>query len=297
MEATQAATDRYAPPQVRSRAGQVWERKKGELLRPDAFTKRDIRERRDSKQPGFETLQQQNPGGSDRLRIKAKYFPTFSSAELPIRELPVVLSIDPGQKGGPTNSFTVIQAWCPKDGAHLLLDQWRKQARYRKFRSAARRFISEYRPSVVLTEATGQGPALISDLKPQNGMKLVLVTPVGEKVERLRKHCRTIRDGLVQLAPGASWYGEFISEATQFPYGPFDDQMDALSQYLNWIAEHPNPPTRPPMALIQRADYQGRPVGTSASAASTQTKGIVVQRRSHIMPNAPFPQVKTWVKY
>jgi hypothetical protein len=66
--------------------GDVWNRKKGELLRPDAFTKRDIRRLRDSKQPGFETLQQQNPGGSDRLRLKAKYFATFQSAELEMRE-------------------------------------------------------------------------------------------------------------------------------------------------------------------------------------------------------------------
>jgi len=84
--------------------GDVWNRKKGELLRPDAFTKRDIRRLRESKQPGFETLQQQNPGGSDRLRLKAKYFASFQSAELEMRELPVVLSIDPGQKGGPTNA-------------------------------------------------------------------------------------------------------------------------------------------------------------------------------------------------
>jgi predicted phage terminase large subunit-like protein len=260
--------------------GEVWNREKDELLRPDAFTKRDVQRLRDSKQPGFETLQQQNPGGIDRLRIKAKYFPGFLPAELQVRELPVVLSIDPGQKGGPKNSFTVIQAWCPKDGAHLLLDQWREQTTYDEFRSQAWWFIRKYRPSAVLIEDTGQGPALISDIKPQNGMKLVLVTPVGDKVERLRKHRRTIRDGLVQLAHGASWYGEFISEATQFPYGPFDDQMDALSQYLNWITEHPNPPKRPPMALIQRAGSQGHPLGTLASGASAQTKGCVVVRRT-----------------
>ena len=277
--------------------GEVWERKKGELLRPDAFTKRDIRRLRDSKQPGFETLQQQNPGGRNRLRIKAKYFPTFQPAELEMHELPVVLSIDPGQKGGPTNSCSVIQAWAPKDGAHLLVRQWREHATYGDFRSAARRFIRKYRPSVVLIEATGLGPALISDIKPQNGMEVVPITPAGDKVERLRKHCRTIGDGLVQLAQGASWYGEFISEATQFPYGPFDDQMDALSQYLTWIAEHPNPPQRPPMALIQRAGSQGWPLGTSASGAGKQTTGCVRVSRSRPMFNAPFQQPKVTVKY
>jgi hypothetical protein len=105
--------------------GDVWNRKKGELLRPDAFTKRDIERLRDSKQPGFETLQQQNPGGRDRLRIKEEYFPTFLPAELKVRELPVVLSIDPGQKGGPTNSCSVIQAWSPNDGVQGVTSEGR----------------------------------------------------------------------------------------------------------------------------------------------------------------------------
>src|SRR5262249_60460814 len=139
--------------------------------------------RDDSKRPGFETLQQQNPGGSDCLRIKAKYFPSFSPAELQMRELPVVLSIDPGQIGGPKNSFTVIQAWCPKDGVHVLLDQWREQATHGESRSAMWRFIRKYRPSVVLIEATGHGPALNSDIKPQKGMELGPITPSGAKMQ------------------------------------------------------------------------------------------------------------------
>jgi len=277
--------------------GKIWERKKGELLRPDAFTKRDVKRLRASKQPGFETLQQQNPNGSDRLRIKAKYFPTLLRAELQVRELPVVLSIDPGLKGGPTNSFSVIQVWTPKGGAHLLLDQWREQASYREFRSEVRLFILKYRPSVVLIEATGHGPALISDIKPQNGMELVRITPAGDKVERLRKHRHTIRRGLVELAQGALWYDEFMSEATRFPYGPFDDQMDALSQYLSWIAEHPDPPKRLAMATAQGVDSQGRPLGPSVSGAGIQTKGCVVLRRSHQTFNPPFSRPKVWVRY
>jgi predicted phage terminase large subunit-like protein len=277
--------------------GEVWHRKKGELLRPGAFTQRDIRRLRASKQPGFETLQQQNPGGGDRLRIKADYFPTFLPAELNIRELPVILSIDPGQKGGPTNSFSVIQVWTPKDGAHLLLDQWREQTTYREFRSAARRLVRKYRPSVVLIEGTGQGPALSSDIKPQTGMEVVVITPSEDKVERLRKHRRVISRGLVQLPRNALWYNEFINEATQFPYGPFDDQMDALSQYLKWIAEHPALDKRPPMATIQGVDSQGRPLRSSAHAPGKQIEGAALNQGSRQMFNEPFPQPKVWVKY
>jgi predicted phage terminase large subunit-like protein len=273
--------------------GHVWNRKKGELLRPDAFTKRDIERLRDSKQPGFETLQQQNPCGRDRLRIKEKHFPTFLPAELQVRELPVVLSIDPGQKGGPTNSCSVIQAWSPNDGAHLLLDQWRDHATYGDFRSAARWFIRKYRPSVVLIE----GPALISDIKPQNGMEVVPITAAGDKVERLRKHRRTIRHGLIHLPQNAPWRPEFLSEATQFPYGPFDDQMDALSQYLNWIAEHPHPNKRAPLAVAQGVTSQGRVMHSSGHGQGTQIQGGVSRGRGRAMFNAPFQQPKVTVKY
>jgi predicted phage terminase large subunit-like protein len=255
--------------------GEVWNRKKGELLRPDAFSKREIQRLRASKQPGFETLYQQNPGGSDRLRLKAEYFQTFSGAELQVRPSPVVLSIDPGQKGGPTNSFAVIQAWAPKDGAHLLLDQWREQARYTELRAQTWRFIRLYRPSVILIEATGQGPALISEIRPQHGLDVVEITPFGDKVERLRKHRHVIRGGLVRLAQGALWHHDFIDEATQFPYGPFNDQMDALSQYLDWIAEHPNPNRRPPMVVAQGVDSQRRPIRPVATTHGVPTRGII----------------------
>ena len=240
--------------------GEVWERKKGELLRPDAFTKQDIRRLRDSKQPGFETLQQQNPGGQDRLRIKAEFFPAFSPADLRMSHAPVVLSIEPGQKGGPSNSYSVIQAWAPNGGAHWLFDQWREQATYPELRSQVRLFIRKYRPSAVLIEDTGQGPSLRAEIRPQDGMELVPIIPTGDKVERLRRHRRAIRDGLVQLPHDAAWRAEFISEATQFPYGPFDDQVDALSQYLDWITEHPNLEGRPSMAIAQGCDGHGRPV-------------------------------------
>src|SRR5260370_2198532 len=100
--------------------GELWNRKKEGLLRPDAFSKREIQRLRASKQPGFETLYQQNPGGSDRLRLKAEYFGTVLRAELQARHSPVILSIDAGQKGGTTNSFGVIQAWGPKDGRQPL---------------------------------------------------------------------------------------------------------------------------------------------------------------------------------
>jgi predicted phage terminase large subunit-like protein len=232
--------------------GAIWHRKKGELLRPDAFTRRDIERLRGLMHPGFETLQQQNPGKLDYLRIKAEHFLTFSPWALP-RNLPVVLSIDPGQKGGPTNSFSVIQAWTVHEGTHFLLEQWRERALFSEFRAAVRTLVRKHCPSVVLIEDTGQGPALRCDIGRQTGMAVVMITPFGSKPDRLRQHRHTIRSGRVYLPDSALWRNDFLEEVTLFPYAPHDDQVDAMSQYLNWIAEHPNTASRPPRMIASLA--------------------------------------------
>ena len=99
VEALEAAVDCHAPAELQAPDG-VWVREKGELLRPHAFTQRDIELLQAAKRPGFETCQQQNPGGT-KLRIKADTLGTFPRRwfRCPI---PVSCSASiPGQKGGP----------------------------------------------------------------------------------------------------------------------------------------------------------------------------------------------------
>jgi predicted phage terminase large subunit-like protein len=257
--------------------GEVWIRKKGDLLRPDAFTQRDIERLRASRRPSFEILQQQNPDAEERLRITADHFPMFTTLELP-HEAAVVLSIDPNQKGTATNSFAVVQAWVPSENVHFLLDQRRVQANYRDFRSEVWRFIRKYRPSVVLIEDTGQGPAVSSEIRPQTGMEVVMITPVGDKIERIRRHLRALRAGLVRLPMSAPWRGEFIEELTTFPCSDFDDQVDALTQFLDYVEAHPHPQKRPPRGLCVAVDSRGRPLSSSAAPPAAQVRGVVVAR-------------------
>jgi predicted phage terminase large subunit-like protein len=228
------------------------------------------------RRPDFETLQQQNPGRRDRLRIKAESFSSFDLGAVP-SDAPVALSIDPGQKGGPNNSFSVVQAWTITDGHYLLLDQWRARARYDEFRSAVRRTIRRFRPSVVLIEATGQGPALISDTRPQQGMTLHSITPSEAKVKRLRKHQKILRAGLVSLPAGAPWVPEFINEITLFPYAQSDDQVDAVSMFLDFIIAHPVLETRPPRAIAVGRDSCG--LIPLRGVPTRQEPGIVIAPR------------------
>ncbi len=262
--------------------GREWYRRKGELLRPGAFTRRDLEQRRSAKRPGFETLDQQNPGART-LRIKIKDFSSFASSERLGAGVPVVLSIDPAHKPGPGHSFTVIQAWAIAHDTFRLLDQWREQAPYREVRSAARLFLRKYRPSAALVEGTGMGPALCADLPEQRGLNVVSIAPCDSKIDRLRKCLPVIRKKLVQLPERAAWLEGFLSELTTFPYCE-SDQVDALSQFLNWIAENPTPQVRPPQALMAGCNSQGHSLAGAGLRADIQMNRLAVCLNSRRYP-------------
>jgi predicted phage terminase large subunit-like protein len=257
--------------------GSVWQRQKGELLMPHAFSQRDVELLQVAKRPGFATLQQQKPGDT-LLRIKAEHFPTFAPAAVPMSESGIVLSIDPGQKGGAAHSFSVIQAWLHVGDRHFLLRQWREQATYPDLRSAVHKMIARHNPSVVLIEDTNQGPALLSEIRSRPNMMVCAITPLGDKIERVRRHLATIRGSCIQLPRDAEWRESFVAELTLFPGAGYDDQVDATVQYLDWIANNPTPPKRARRAFGAMTYSTGHAVLPSPIVPDVQTRGGVLVR-------------------
>src|SRR5262249_34180788 len=69
----------------------VWHRRKGELLRPDAYSAKDVKRLRTRQlTPPYDLYYQQGRANGARLRIKRQHFPSFSVYERP--NTPVVLS-------------------------------------------------------------------------------------------------------------------------------------------------------------------------------------------------------------
>jgi predicted phage terminase large subunit-like protein len=253
----------------------TWHRKKGELLRPTAFGIKEIKTLRASTDPDFDTLYQQNPADAQSLRIKREYFPTFAPDS--ISRLPTALSVDPGHRGGEGRSYSVIQAWAKSEDNYFLLGQWRQQCGYKELRKAYWAFVRNYDPVVALVETTGNGPALIDDARQRRRVKLVEIVPDGRsKTERLREHMSTLRGRRIQLPESAPWKEEFIAEFIAFPSGASDDQVDATTQYLDWIKTNPPLSLPPPRALMAAMNSRGELMKLSSSPVTTQTPRIGV---------------------
>jgi predicted phage terminase large subunit-like protein len=258
--------------------GEKWTRKRGELLRPEAFTKKQIKNlQNNTMSPSFDLFYQQDPGGGSRSKIKPTHFQTIDTRGLPL--MPVILSIDPGQRGGVSSSYCVIQAWSPFENAHILRDQWREQCGFKQFKKTYWSALRHFNPSVVLIEATANGPALISEVERRTNAQIVEIVPDGSSKEaRLLNHMRLIRRGQIWLANSEPWHDEFINELVAFPAGPFDDQVDATTQYLDWITTNPIPSLPKPRGTAGGCYSNGSPILFNAASPGSNLSGIAIAR-------------------
>ena len=232
----------------------TWCREKGTILRADAYSKKEIT-RLQTKEltPPYGLYYQQGRGAGARIKIKPAHFPAFEPATL----LPahVVLSIDTAQKEGRDASYNVIQAWTMHGHNHYLIAQWRHQCGYLELLANYKSFVRKRRPSAVLIEDTANGSALLAEAKRMSWVKVIAITPDGRsKAKRLLDHMYTIRRKRIHLPDGADWRDAFIAELVSFP-GEFDDQVDAMTQYLTFMATNPHlelPPKRAFMAVGSR---------------------------------------------
>jgi predicted phage terminase large subunit-like protein len=223
-----------------------WLRRRGELLRPDAFDGDEVGEI--ERRRNFAAVYQQEPEGEATwVPILPDHFPLFTS--VPADADGLVLSIDTAHTAGAGRSYTVIQVWRSAHGQHFLLHQVRAQLSHTEVEREVSRVITQHRPSVVLVEAAALGAALIEHLALRALRERFELVPVhtGNRTKFLRftDVVATILAGAVHLPKHALWVEAFLRELMEFPNGDSDDQVDALVQYLMWRIANPNVPPRP----------------------------------------------------
>jgi len=60
------------------------------------------------------------------------------------------------------------------------------------------------------------------------------INPEGNKLTRMEAQSARFEAGQVYLPEHASWLATLLHELLGFPKGRYDDQVDSISQFLNW---------------------------------------------------------------
>lgn len=119
-------------------------------------------------------------------------------------------------------------------GAFYVLDIYRGKLDFPSLKKKVVELKEIYNPYNIIIEDKGSGIGLMQQLR-QEGIYTNAYQPQGSKQDRVCAQSSAIECGSVFLPEKASWLDAFKTEAITFPYGKNDDQIDALSQALDWL--------------------------------------------------------------
>jgi predicted phage terminase large subunit-like protein len=110
---------------------------------------------------------------------------------------------------------------------------------------------------LVIIEDTASGMSQISLLKEHAPLNVIGRHPGADKVTRMSRQQGRFEAGRILLPNEASWLADFENELLAFPYGRYDDQVDALLLFLDWFAAN-EPYYRPvigyPEVIVRQTD-------------------------------------------
>jgi predicted phage terminase large subunit-like protein len=220
----------------------------GELLEPVRLSDRRLTELlRDLGSYGYAGQMQQRPAPAEGGRFKRAWWSHWTPDSLPPRWQRLIASWDMSFKDSDDSSYVVGQVWAINGAERYLLGQIRAHLSFTDTVKAVKA-LHEWKPGALakLVEDKANGTAVIDTLK-KTVTGLIAIQPEGGKDVRAAAIEPLVEAGNVLLPaadfipcpPGyqATATSEFVEEAAVFPNGAHDDQVDAMSQALNWI-EH-----------------------------------------------------------
>jgi predicted phage terminase large subunit-like protein len=212
------------------------ERREGEALHPEREPIEQLAKLRTSMGSAFfsaQYLQSPTPPGGGIVKID--WFPRFNLEQPPAFER-IVQSWDTAISAKELSSYSVCTTWGILDRKAFLIHVLRKRMEFPELRSAIVSQASARGASTVLIEEAASGASLLQDLRKDlstvRGCK-----PVGDKVMRMNAQTVHIENGLVYFPKEAPWLPELEHELMMFPNGSYDDQVDSISQAMEFISK------------------------------------------------------------
>ncbi|MES2983921.1 MAG: phage terminase large subunit [Pseudomonadota bacterium] len=180
----------------------------------------------------FSAQYQQAPVSLAGSMVKPAWFPRFAlGTEMAAG---VIQSWDTGVKAGAGHDASACATFVLVDGVHRLVDMTVVRLEYPALKRMVMRHAERFGAEAVLIEDKASGQSLLQDLRQETQIPVIGCMPTVDKVTRLMRVTPMLEAGKMALPMHASWLAAFEQEFFAFPDGAHDDQVDAVSQYLNW---------------------------------------------------------------
>jgi predicted phage terminase large subunit-like protein len=157
--------------------------------------------------------------------------------------LKVVQSWDTAEVDTARSDYSACTTWGWLRGKWLLLDVERFKSEPRGLLGRVRAYREKWRPDLILVEEAGSGRSLIAELTHERrtapekdlwGWKVQPCRPAASKVERWAAQAGKLESAFALLPETADWLEDLRFEITGFPQRRHDDQVDSISQFLQY---------------------------------------------------------------
>lgn len=140
------------------------------------------------------------------------------------------------------SDFSVCITVGVKGNYRYVLNILRKRMEFPALKRAVVEQNNLFKPNIILIEDKASGTQLIQELRVQGLSKVKACKTVGDKVMRANAQTAAFEGGFVKFPQQAPWLDIYLTELTTFPRAKYDDQVDATSQVLGWLAENGTTP-------------------------------------------------------
>ncbi|MFG7161942.1 phage terminase large subunit [Burkholderia pseudomallei] len=187
-------------------------------------------------------LYQQRPYSEDGGLLNAKGFVPYRENSRAVAqglwgETPLIIqSWDIASKAKELNDPSACLTWALyKRGPHLV-HALAKRWEYLGLRKFVETHAQDWGAKLLLIEDKSSGTALIQDLRTSTSIPIKAIDPgKRDKETRARDVSYLLDGGRIFIPEGESgWVGDFVAEVAAFPAGRHDDQVDALTQFLEY---------------------------------------------------------------
>lgn len=146
----------------------------------------------------------------------------------------IVQSWDTALKANDGNDYSVCLTFLIRRPNEVcLIDVARARLEFPELNERVIREAKKHAAKAILIEDHGSGTSLIQNVKPRLP-GVIGISHHADKPTRMYSATPHLEGGMLHLPQGAPWLDDFLEEYLAFPKGRHDDQMDALSQFLNW---------------------------------------------------------------
>lgn len=207
----------------------------GDLLHPEREDQSVIDElRRSMGSAAFSAQYLQRPVPARGHMIDLNWFRRWR--DMPTKQgyrSKIVQSWDAASKADQIHDYSVGVTAMVTGEEIAILDVVRARLEYPQLKRRILEHKRHWNADIVLIEDKGSGTSLIQDLKRERVFAKP-IKPEGDKIVRMSACTAQIEAGAVLLPQSAPWLDQFCAELQAFPFGQHDDQVDALSQLINW---------------------------------------------------------------